>query len=343
MRAFVIATLGLVLAGCMSTPKPFQHDDETAEAFTPKRDKVEVAIAPPTNMPDELGQRVAAALAVELQAYNIVAVVAPRPAPTTVQGTMSTRDAEGGNGIEIEIDWTIAGKDNQDPEISKTQTQPQDYAEANDRLVSRIAQQAAPKISNLLGHPPVYEARSLGQVLLGLNIPPAVVGPTQAGPPLPGQTPPAPGDSSAAKPTAAETASKVAAAEAAAKTPPAPQVKVRVAPVTGAPSDGNRQLFSGMRRALGSNKIVVTDKADSDVFTVTCAVTLTPIDSQSAQLSVVWALKDPSGKEVGKVEQTNPVPVAATRGTWAGFGDIVADAAIEGIITLINKVLSKQQ
>ncbi|MBV8394106.1 MAG: hypothetical protein JOY81_13060 [Alphaproteobacteria bacterium] len=341
MRYFIILVFGsLALAACGRTPHPFEHDDDGEQIYAAKRDKVEVAIAPPTNMPAELGQRVAAALAVELQAYNIVAVVQPQPAPVTVQGTMSTRDSPGGSGIEIEIDWTVAGKTADEAEISKTQARPEDYAEANDRLVSRIAQQAAPKISTLLGHPPAYEARSLGQVMLGLNIPPAVVGPTPAGPPLPGQ-PAGPADT-ATKVAAAEAAAKAAATPAAASAPAGPQVRVMVAPVTGAPSDGNRQLFSGMRRALGSNKIIVADRGGGDVFVVACTVSLTPIDNATAQLSVVWTLRDPSGKDVGKVEQSNPVPVAATRGTWAGFGDIVADAAVEGIITLINKVLSKQ-
>jgi len=44
--------------------------------------------------------------------------------------------------------------------------------------------------------------------------------------------------------------------------------QVMVAPVTGAPSDGNRQLYSGMRRALGSSKIVIVDTAGPDIFTV---------------------------------------------------------------------------
>ena len=123
--------------------------------------------------------------------------------------------------------------------------------------------------------------------------------------------------------------------------PQPPQVKVMVAPITGAPSDGNKQLFSGMRRALGSSKIVVIDKAGSDTFTVTGVVTLAPIDDRSQQLTIKWTLKDPAGKEVGNIEQSNAVPVAATRGSWAGFGDIVASAAVDGVLELLEKALNK--
>jgi len=119
-----------------------------------------------------------------------------------------------------------------------------------------------------------------------------------------------------------------------------PQVKVMVGDIAGAPSDGNKQLFSGMRRALGSSKIVVIDKPGPDTFVVTAAVSLTPIDERNVQLSVNWVLKDPAGREVGNVEQTNPVPMAATRGSWAGFGDIVASAAVEGVLQLLDKALA---
>jgi hypothetical protein len=118
-------------------------------------------------------------------------------------------------------------------------------------------------------------------------------------------------------------------------------LKVMVAPVTGAPSDGNKQLFSGMRRAIGSNKLIVIDKAGNDTYTVTGTVSLKTIDERMTQLTVTWVLSDPSGKEVGKVEQSNPVPVAATKGSWAGFGDIVAAAGVEGIMELLEKSLNR--
>ncbi len=114
-----------------------------------------------------------------------------------------------------------------------------------------------------------------------------------------------------------------------------------VAPVEGAPSDGNRQLFSGMRRALGSSKIVVMDAGGSDIFIVAGKVKLTPVDDRQGRLEVTWVLKDPAGKEVGKVDQANPVPLAAARGSWAGFGDIVAQAAVEGVLELLEKALGK--
>jgi hypothetical protein len=331
-HAVIVLACCLLLAGCFSTPKPFEHNAQDDDAFQPKRDRAEVSVAPTANMPPRMAERVAAALAVELQSYDIVAAVQPSPAPLRITSAMSTRDASMGTGIEIEIEWFVRGKGSSPvgPAISRTVTQPQDFAEASDRLVSRIAQQAAPRLATLMGKPPAFEARSPGQIAAGANAPqPEIEGPVQP--------------ATAAAPSGAP--GSAPAPSAATQTPSSSQqqIKVRVAPVEGAPSDGNRQLFSGMRRALGSSKIVVTDAGGSDIFTVAGRVKLTPIDDKRGQLEVTWVLKDPAGKEVGKVEQANPVPLAAARGSWAGFGDIVAQAAVEGVLELLEKALARQR
>ena len=213
----------------------------------------------------------------------------------------------------------------QGPVVSRTSAQPNDYADASDWLVSRMAQQAAPRIATLMGKSPGTEARSIGAAAAGVSIPEAPAA--------------EPGADTAAAAAAAAAAPGVKPAAPAG--PPAPQIKVMVAPITGAPSDGNQQLFSGMRRALGSNKIVLIDKPGGDTFTVTGTVSLAPIDERTVKLTVRWTLKDPAGKDIGNIEQSNPVPAAATRGSWNGFGDIVASAAVEGVLELLDKALSK--
>ena len=317
MRRHVVTLVCLLaLAACGQPPRPFEHNDSEAPVRALPQDKTELAIAPPRNMPPEMAKRVAAALAIELQSYGIVAAVQPAAAPIQVTGTMSTRDAD--LGIEIQIDWRIDGAPAAvEPATSKTRTRPEDYAEANERLVSRIAQQAAPRVATLIGRPPTFLPRSPGQVAAGVSVPMEPdVAPALAAASVPGSAP---------TPSAQQQ----------------PQVKVLVAPVTGAPSDGNRQLYSGMRRALGSSKIVIVDAAGPDIFTVVGTVNLTAIDDQKGQLVIKWFLKDPAGKTVGDLEQSNPVPLAAAKGSWAGFGDIVATAASEGVLELLEKAINR--
>lgn len=326
----LLVALAVTLTGCMSPPRPFEHDITDVPVYRPDRlprDVADVTIETPANMPQQMAERLAAALAIELQAYGIVAALQPARSPIKITGAMTSRDADSGTGIEISIDWyLLAGGKVQGPIVSKTTTQASDYAEASDALVSRMAQQAAPRVATLMGRTPSAGSRSVGAVAAGVTVPetPADAA-VQAAAVGPGASVGVPRDPKAGPPPA----------------PPPPQVKVMVAPITGAPSDGNKQLFSGMRRALGSSKIVVIDKAGSDTFTVTGVVTLAPIDDRSQQLTIKWTLKDPAGKEVGNIEQSNAVPVAATRGSWAGFGDIVASAAVDGVLELLEKALNK--
>jgi hypothetical protein len=177
-----------------------------------------------------------------------------------------------------------------------------------------------------MGKPPMFEARAPGQVAAGVNSPPAdEAPPVQSASAAPGTTP----TTATATPQAPPSTQR--------------QIKVMVGSIEGAPSDGNRQLLGGMRRALGSSKIVVMDAAGADTFVVSAKVKLTPTDERTGQLDLTWFLKDPSGKEIGKIDQSNPVPLAATRGSWAGFGDIVAQAAVEGILELLEQANKKPQ
>lgn len=328
MRHAVTLLWLLLLAACAAPPKPFEHDDSEAPIRQLPRDKPEVAIALPKNMPPDMGRRVAASLAMELQSYGIVAAVQPAQAPIQISSTMSTRDA-GETAIEIQVDWKVDGAPAQQESTTKTRARPEDYAEASERLVSRIAYQAAPRVATMIGRPPNFKPRSPGQVAAGVTVaeePP----PDLTVPPIAGLAPTAAG----ATPSAPQLPGRPPPAQEA-------KVKVLVAPVTGAPSDGNRQLYSGMRRALGSSKIIIVDAEAPDAFTVVGTVTVTPLDERTVQLVIKWIVKDPSGKAIGDLEQANPVPAAAAKGSWAGFGDIVATAASEGVLELLEKAINR--
>jgi hypothetical protein len=316
MRHVVSLLCCLVLAACSTGGyRPFEAVSGDSAHYRSPLDKVDMAIGPPRNMPPDMGKRLAAALAIELQSYGVVAVIQPADAPIQVGGVMSTRDA--GDGIEVQIDWRIAGKPpTQEPAVSRTRTRGEDYAEASDKLISRIAQQAAPRIATLIGRPPNFQPRSPGQVAAGISM-------MQ--------------EQAAADAAAAAAGTTPVAAAATTET----HVKVLVGTITGAPSDGNRQLYSGMRRALGSSKIVIVDAPGPDTFSVVAAVNLTPIDEKTGTLVIKWTLKDPAGKTIGDIDQSNPVPLAAAKGSWAGFGDIVATAASEGVIELLDKAINR--
>src|SRR5580698_2310527 len=103
----LLLALTLALTGCTNTPHPFEHDMADAPLYRPTRDVADVTIEIPANMPEKMAERVAAALAIELQAYGIVAALQPARAPLKITGAMTSRDADSGSGIEVAIDWYL--------------------------------------------------------------------------------------------------------------------------------------------------------------------------------------------------------------------------------------------
>ena len=199
-------------------------------------------------------------------------------------------------------------------------TRPEDYAEASERLVSRIAQQAAPRVATLIGKPPTFQPRSPGQVAAGVSVP--LEPPPDAAPAMASANVPRLGADAAC---AARSAGQGAGGE----------------PVTGAPSDGNRQLYSGMRRALGSSKIVIVDAAGADVFTVVGTVSLTPIDERAASSSSSGCSRIRPARRSATSSRPIRCRLPPPSGSWAGFGDIVATAASEGVLELLEKAINR--
>ena len=135
MRHALIVLLTLALSACVSTPRPFEHDRGEDLAFRPKQDRIEVTIETTANMPVQMAERLAAALAIELQSYGIVAGVQPAQSSAKIASAMSTRDAGSGSGIEIEIEWFLLGpRGTEGPAVSKTNARTEDYAVADDHL-----------------------------------------------------------------------------------------------------------------------------------------------------------------------------------------------------------------
>ena len=88
-----------LLAACSTGSRPFEAVSSDAAPYRSPLDKIELAIGAPRNMPREMGSRLAAALAIEMQSYGVMAVVQPAEAPVRVGGVMSTRDA----GAELAV------------------------------------------------------------------------------------------------------------------------------------------------------------------------------------------------------------------------------------------------
>ena len=118
--------------------------------------------------------------------------------------------------------------------------------------------------------------------------------------------------------------------------------KVEVAPVTGAPGDGNVSLTRQMRHHLAALGPMVQDDANGADFIVQGNVRMVPIPSGQQRVEIQWAVKAASGDERGKVVQLNDIPAGSLDHYWADVAVVVATEAAGGVNDVIKRQSGRQ-
>lgn len=294
------------------------HNDHEAPEFT---------IALPTGPTHDVAVKLATALVIAMQDHGIVATLAEGPYLKRINAVVTTRDA--GNDIQIDVVWTV--RDARGTQIGGNEQRvagkPQDWAEGSDRLISRIAIQAAFRIARQLGRGDIANVpiAALPDAIGPGTIPPP---PGTEGPPAPAPAPGTPEESAAAPPTSTAAARPPAAAAA------SNAARVFVVTVSGA---GSRPMTSAMRRALGESQMVLTNRAEPGGYQVQGSVEVSPPAEGRQRIVIRWIVKRSDGTQIGDLEQANAVRAGSLDGSWDRLAPIVALAAVESIVDLINR------
>jgi hypothetical protein len=114
--------------------------------------------------------------------------------------------------------------------------------------------------------------------------------------------------------------------------------KVEIAPVTGAPGDGNISLTKEMKAHLASLGPAVQDDANGADFIVQGNVRMVPIPGGQQRVEIQWVVKAANGEERGKVVQLNNIPAGSLDHYWADVAEVVATEAAGGV----NDVILRQ-
>lgn len=137
--------------------------------------------------------------------------------------------------------------------------------------------------------------------------------------------------SSEGSPATTATASRPTAA-------PSPKsAGVIVAPVSGAPGDGQRSLTTALKKRLYAGGIKLANGVAENVYTVKGSVVLSDASGGKQSIRIDWLVLDPSGKRLGTVSQQNTIPRGSLNGPWGAIADAAAGAAADGIIKLLPK------
>ena len=113
--------------------------------------------------------------------------------------------------------------------------------------------------------------------------------------------------------------------------------KVQVAPVTGAPGDGNVSLTNQMKSHLAALGPMVQNDASGADFVVQGNVNLVPIAGKQQRVEIQWTVAAASGDERGKVVQLNDIPAGSLDHYWADVAIVVATEAAGGVNDVIKR------
>jgi hypothetical protein len=112
---------------------------------------------------------------------------------------------------------------------------------------------------------------------------------------------------------------------------------VVVAPVSGAPGDGQRSLTTALKKRLYAGGIKLANGTADGVYMVKGSVVLSDASGGKQSIRIDWLVLDPSGKRLGTVSQQNTIPRGSLNGPWGAIADAAAGAAADGIIKLLPK------
>ena len=343
MRVAVIGVLLVALSACADTPRPFKPDAKaTSRLLAPpgahaSPEEPEFAIAMPVGPRPEVAEKIVAALALALRDHGIVATPVSAGGLKRISATVATRDA--GEDIQIDISWTV--QDARGERIGgndqKVLGKPRDWFEADDRLISRIATQAAFRIGRQLGRGDLANVpiAALPDALGPATLPPLPArstDPPGAGEPPESTTPPGSPNAPASPPAVTPPPAAPAPVLAAASNAP----RVRVLAVTGGP-EASKAMTSAMRRVLGESQMVLVDRAEPDAFQIQGSIELSPPVEGRQRVVVRWVVRRGDGTQIGDLEQANTVRAGSLDGNWERLAPIVALAAADGVVDLITR------
>jgi hypothetical protein len=121
--------------------------------------------------------------------------------------------------------------------------------------------------------------------------------------------------------------------------PTAPRTPITgliVAPVQGAPGNGNQMLAAAIKRALRGAGLEVGDYSHGAQTAVLHGrVSVADTGGDTEDVNIEWAIYDSTGRFLGTVTQHNRLPRSLVDGRWDETADMAAAGAVTGIRRLI--------
>jgi uncharacterized lipoprotein YmbA len=116
------------------------------------------------------------------------------------------------------------------------------------------------------------------------------------------------------------------------------RVRLLIGQVSGASGDGGRSLLQAIAAMLQrQNLAIVTDASAKPDLVLNADVEIGKPKAGKQHVRIVWHVSRAGGGEIGTVAQQNDVPTGLLDGPWGDVAYMVAEAAQDGIMALIER------
>jgi len=124
-------------------------------------------------------------------------------------------------------------------------------------------------------------------------------------------------------------------------TPRTDQPNVVIGDVRGLPDGERRMLVHALEFALQRARVQVSSTPDKATHVISGDILISPPHGsgtrQQSSVDVKWTVARADKSEVGQLHQANDVPVDMLSHDWPDIAMAVADAAVDGIVDLVNR------
>ena len=124
-------------------------------------------------------------------------------------------------------------------------------------------------------------------------------------------------------------------------TPRTDQPNVVIGDVSGLPDGERRMLVHALEFALQRARVQVSSTPDKATHVISGDILISPPHGsgtrQQSSVDVKWTVARADKSEVGQLHQANDVPVDMLSHDWPDIAMAVADAAVDGIVDLVNR------
>jgi hypothetical protein len=118
---------------------------------------------------------------------------------------------------------------------------------------------------------------------------------------------------------------------------PAPRPALVIAPIAGAPGNGQVAMARAMAGALEWRGMVLATESGDNTLLVLGTVLVTDAEPGVQRIEVVWEVLKPDGQRLGIINQANTLPAGALDGEWGAIAAAIADGGATGVLDLLDK------